>query len=1176
MEPSANSTTQALATPSTSAPTSTDNDTAGPYTIRTLITSVPLGTNSDDSPAYITSCDTWNGNLYIGTSAGQVLHYVSIPPEADDSSGQPPFIFATKLDPPFDSEQESPDRGVKRILVLPHAQKACILCNGTLTFYTLPELSPAFGGRIKQGNCLWIGGIDEVEQNYGGNAAYGTVIVVALRSKLRLIRISDEARKIRDIELGGVRTVARREDLACVADGKAYSLLDVVNQRKNELFSISSLSEADLPEPVLASAKTREASRSVSASTSPVRAGRAHERNFSLDAAPKANDRLQPGNTSPWPSRKSSKLGESPAQPSSREASPAKTGSENVSARSSVDVPREPAPVSTSTSLSHAKPLPPNIVSPSVNEFLLTTGTRLDEPGVGIFVNLDGDVVRGTIEFSSYPTSLVIDGANSTSNLPEEGVSGETYVLAMVRRSKEAGDSEGSRLWDAAVEVQRCDMDLSETQADKQWLVLPSRGAEEGDVHDVQTGVGLKRATSSMQLTVPEILTSLRSRRLPLSMQAAEESKTDQKRNEEEDKFIVRLANVEANILLFHGDQLSWVLRSALITNLERQLESAVSKGSTSELRIDVSIVQRVINAIRGQDAMNELDFLTLTYIRQKASILLFGNLVLQTVGGTIAYEHDKRRAEEALMAGEIDPRVLLLLVPPLAEDIDEGSNGIWVSQGLRDTTALVRSSFEAQRLTRDTEGPYGDNLLQLTKRYLLSWRKKKGFGSVADEASVFQSVDAALLHVLLLLDQSSPRGLALPGSVRAELNEVVDKGVECFDRAKVLFEKFGRLYMLSRLYQSRKQTALVLETWRRILVGGEDKGGELIDGEADVRKYLTKLRDGTLVREYGAWLASRNPRLGVQVFADEHAKVKFSPHEAVAILKDKAPGAVKDYLEHLVFGKNQNQYVNDLLTFYLDTVLNELDKADGVATDLLKGSYESYRALRAPKPTYRHFITDNALQAEWWDNRLRLLKLLSGSHAIGSAGYDVDALGERLEPYAEVLVPEMIILFSRRGKHGEALRLLTQGLGDWDTAIRYCLLGGKGLFHSSPLGGSHGDAAVTHAEQSALFTILLYEFLRIPDLSDRIERTSELLSRFGAWFEISNVLAQIPDCWAVELVEGFLVQALRRLVQERRESGVVKGLSGVQNLRVVVGWGEKMGEVRPIVVTTEDEAGPG
>ena len=85
---------------------------------------------------------------------------------------------------------------------------------------------------------------------------------------------------------------------------------------------------------------------------------------------------------------------------------------------------------------------------------------------------------------------------------------------------------------------------------------------------------------------------------------------------------------------------------------------------------------------------------------------------------------------------------------------------------------------------------------------------------------------------------------------------------------------------------------------------GEEDAGGAFIDGENELRKYLSRIRDQSLVEEYGTWLANRNPKLGVQVFADDHSRVKFEPTHAVELLKEKAPGAVKEYLEYLVFGK--------------------------------------------------------------------------------------------------------------------------------------------------------------------------------------------------------------------------------------------------------------------------------
>lgn len=1126
------------------------NDTpdlaSGIYVLRDLIKDITLSSEGDTTPAQITCVDVWNGNVYIGTSTGEVLHYVSIPPDPADESGEPSYIFATKFEPPFTTKQEGCDAGVKQILVLPDADKACILCNGTLTFYTLPELSPAYGEKIKQSGCLWVGGLDANQHDDETNANAGTVVVICLKQRLRLIRIGKDARKIRDIELGGVVSIQRRGNLACVADGRTYSLLDVVNHRKNELFQISSANAVSKTEqsPPLSPSPTANAvgqSRIFSAG-SPTRQGRSHERNVSLGGESK--------DSTTFPSRSASRQLLSPPQPSSREPSVAPSAEEPTSYKASVQVqPKQDI-------------LAPHIVTPASDAFLLTTGTKPDEPGVGVFINLDGDPTSGTLEFTSYPESVVLDSDSELGG--QQGVNDfantEGYVLAIVRRFDHDRAPK-------AVEIQPCNQNTSGLEHARDWIALPTNVSETATDSN-SPRAGLRIATSSVELAAPEIATSLRLRRVDLEVKTRE---ADSKRNREEDEFAKRFALIRGNVLLHTDSTISWLTRNPLILRLESQLRSATERGDAGKLVVDFPAVQQILNSIRGQEAHNELDFLTLTYIRQRASLFMFGHVLSQAMSNAKTSGSEHRLAEEALIAGEIDPRTILSLLPSLAGEIEEGEQGIWIHDGLRMTIETIREGINSQAVERLVEGPEGIKLLSIVSRYLFAWRKKKGFGSVADEAHVFKSVDAALLHVLLLLDQRSPRGPATSGSVRAELNDVVDHGVDCFDRAVELFEQFHRLYMLSRLYQHRKSSAQVLHTWKRILEGEHDAGGEFIEGEQNLRRYLSKISVRSLVEEYALWLANRNPKLGVQIFADDNSRVKFDPREVVPTLKDQAPDAVKDYLEHLVFGKNHVQYVNELIAFYLDTVLRELESSPE-SKSILTESYENYRALRPPKPTYRQFITDNALDAEWWRNRLRLLQLIGGSHGAASS-YNVHALRERLATYSDELVPEMIILNGREGKHEEALRLLTHGLGDYDTAIRYCLLGGRSIFH--PGSGLAADQPPpSKEEQAKLFDHLLHEFLRIDDLSGRLERTSELLERFAPWFDIAEVLALVPDEWSVTLVAGFLVPALRRLVKEKNEVVLTKALASSQNLKKSVDHTEKVATLGPTVVRGEIETG--
>lgn len=232
--------------------------------------------------------------------------------------------------------------------------------------------------------------------------------------------------------------------------------------------------------------------------------------------------------------------------------------------------------------------------------------------------------------------------------------------------------------------------------------------------------------------------------------------------------------------------------------------------------------------------------------------------------------------------------------------------------------------------------------------------------------------------------------------------------------------------------------------------------------------------------------------------------------------------------------------------------MINVLQSSPEARTSL-RESYSTYRALRPPKPTYLSFINENTPRESWWKSRLRLLQLLGGPSTVftssggtNNLSYSVSAVLARIEPFQDELVSESIILDGRQGRHKEALRLLTHGLGDYDSAIRYCMF--SGISRSQPVAT---DA--TYTEPAELFRYLLLEFLQIEDVSDRIERTSDLLARFSRWFDVDEVLATIPDEWSVDILSDFLVHVFRDLMSQSRETRVRKALSASLNLRVSV-----------------------
>ena len=1144
--------------------------------------------------------------MYIGTSAAELLHFVAIPGDSPEGLEESSFILASRFElSPLSSTSSQISPGVQQITILSKVNKACILCNGALTFYSLPELTPAFGN-LKVVSCSWVGGVNLDAED---EEATEEVVMICMKTRIRLVRIGEEARSVKNIEYPSCLSSVRRGGFACVADPHAYSLLDVANQQKVPLFPISSTSEeagsvAGRPIEDVSSRPETPVARSVSSQNwNDTHAGtKGHKRNMSLGTLVGNIGLWQPESRSRSPERQGNALPDpksrmlspsqaiSPVRPRSNEGSPDRrpvTPEKPLPPTPNRVVPPKALP---STPASQPVLLEPHICSPIPTEFLLTTGTFPDDPGVGIFVNLDGDVVRGTLEFGRYPSSLVVDGGNTaqglTADLEADDVDG--YVLASITRSTARGEEIG-------VEIQRWDIDSG---GKKEWLSIMPMGTDEGDKNETENGnlcvnVGLGAIKTTIGKTFFEVGEKLRARRLKLQTSSRrpqtavhnpygpeqarladhdgaasnDNSDTDRKasdpqvagrleeweiaRNQQEDEFGRRLGEKKSHIVVWTRNSVWWVFRNPLVLKLDATIDQALELAWKSTL--DLRGLVKIVNSIRGQEARTETEFLSLEYIRQKISLIVF----TQAASPTRLPKDDYRIAEELLIQGGVDPRLPLSIIPLLRQEIVEGAKGIWIHAGVLGAVEVYASQIPGQNQIDERLGDLeAPAFLTLIKRFLLAWRERKGFGSIVDGPEVFQTVDAALLHLFLYVGR---RALytdhRTSASLRAELYSVVDHGVDCFDRAVDLLEEYHRLYVLSRLYQSRKMSRKVLSTWRRIIEGERDDGGELADGENEVRKYLVRLKDSELVEEYGTWLARRNPVLGVHVFTDDNSRVKFQPSQVVDLLRKEAPEAVKVYLEHLVFGKKTTQYANDLISYYLDNVLSVLE-ASPEAQSILSQSYETYRALRPPKPTYRQFITENSIPASWWHDRLRLLELIGGSHG-GGFSYDVSSVLHRVEPFEQALVPESIILDGRQGRHQQALRLLTHGLGDYHTAINYCLLGGSSIFH--PTSGPVDPSLLpSRSEQATLFSCLFAEFLLIVDPSDCVERTSQLLDRFGAWFDVADVLARIPDSWSVELLEGYLVSAFRRLVMEKSEAMVVKALSGAENLKISADFVEK------------------
>lgn len=1041
----------------------------------------------------------------------------------------------------------------------------------------MPELSPAFGN-TKVNNCRWIGGLD---LNTNSDDFENPVVMIADQSRIMLVRIGDEARRIRNIQFPGCLVSSRRGTIACVADTHAYSLLDVEHQQKIPLFPISSSNEAfesghveNIPSASHVPKRSPSPSHAYPPGEHPaVTSTSLDVPGTQLDRSNSVTPELRSASESPRSSSQEREGSSSPKPSQSPAPEPQSTGSETLK-------PLPPLPKQAVTRLK------PHVLSPTSSEFLLVTGTEETEPGVGMFVNMDGDVVpRGMLNFHRYPESMVIDRGDDDNFIQSNDDTQEERVLAVI----DAGQ-EGKNL--KRLEVQRWDTDTSEVENQKKWVDLPV--AEDMEV----AHLGLRHTTSPSKLEFSEVGRLLRMIRLktpslpphvpatdPRTQASIEQHQKEKElfesqeltdsegsrkgdftsergweaeRNADEAKFARQLGRVQGSLIMWVGNRIWRVLRNPFTIQLDDALQNAQALDGGHKT-LNRGAITEIIESVQDAEPKSEAEFIGLNYVKQKASLLLFEDLISMEP----AARNDAviETTEEALIKGDLDPRVPLLLIPLLQREVLQGPQGIWIHAGL----ATIAEPFieQAEEETIDS------GIMDMMKRFLFAWQQKRGYGSIMDDTYVFDSVDAALLHLLLEQDAilTAERGAS---PVRTELNKLVDNWKGNFDRAVALLERYHRLFILSRLYQSQKMSRNVLKTWRRIIEGETDFGGEVTGPgvEAQMRRYLVKIKDSQLVEEYGSWLAGRNPGLGIQIFADSASRVRFEPADVVALLKERAPNAVQEYLEHLVFAKNVSrtacllvfsnavqyiQYADDLISYYLDSVITVLESSSSARASLAE-SYATYRALRPPKPTYMNFITENAPSDPWWQSRLRLLQLLGGGSSTQftsmpspNLSYSIPTILARIEPFQDELVSESIILDGLQGRHREALRLLTHGLGDYDSAVRYCLFGGpRSTSSTGPL-----IEFAEHSVQSDLFKHLLDEFLRIQDVSERIERTSDLLARFAAWFEVREVLGLIPDDWSVDILSGFLAHVFRVLVSQTREARIERALSASLNLRI-------------------------
>lgn len=209
---------------------------SGPYSLVSLIDSIPTVNQELEGHegAFATCIESWELNIYIGTSKGELLHFFQL----DEQFG---YMLISR-------QSMKNNMPVQKIVLLPELSRALVLCNSSVSCYMMPEMSPANIGKVKDVYDISLDvsayKLDPKHSNRIVPSSEKTKSITAVfftSRSLRFVMITEETMKlIRDMNYPNLKTGIRSSTVAVVGTSSSYDLLDLEKGKKNALFPISS------------------------------------------------------------------------------------------------------------------------------------------------------------------------------------------------------------------------------------------------------------------------------------------------------------------------------------------------------------------------------------------------------------------------------------------------------------------------------------------------------------------------------------------------------------------------------------------------------------------------------------------------------------------------------------------------------------------------------------------------------------------------------------------------------------------------------------------------------------------------------------------------------------------------------------------------------------------------
>ncbi|KAI8093371.1 uncharacterized protein BX664DRAFT_357822 [Halteromyces radiatus] len=171
----------------------------------------------------IDSVEAWGNDLYLGTSDGQILHFIL--EEQRNNSQFTGVPYVSKLQNKIFLGYGK--KSVERILVIPQVSKAVVLCDSTLSFYSLPFFDPMPVSSIAPIKGVSSFTHDAAEE--GRIGVDGTIeLCVVKRRVMQIYKMGEFLQMKKEIPIhDGAIFVIRHSRSLCLADYQQYKLINI-------------------------------------------------------------------------------------------------------------------------------------------------------------------------------------------------------------------------------------------------------------------------------------------------------------------------------------------------------------------------------------------------------------------------------------------------------------------------------------------------------------------------------------------------------------------------------------------------------------------------------------------------------------------------------------------------------------------------------------------------------------------------------------------------------------------------------------------------------------------------------------------------------------------------------------------------------------------------------------